>query len=70
MLLFEDEFGEGNQEQDNTEIKSTLLYFSGEEHSEFKRLVKKAIESNVEDKFKDGNISDIILIILRREYGS
>jgi len=72
LSLFEENFyQQGSQEIDDTEIKMTLLYYNMEEYKEFKKLAKKAIEDHYgKDKFKDGNLSDILLIILRREYGT
>lgn len=69
--LFSDDefFEEGSQEVDETEIKMTLLYYSLPEFKDFKRLCKIAIADHLGDRrFEDGNISDILLHILKEKY--
>lgn len=68
--LFEDDFGEGGQEIDDTQITTTILYFSDQELKEFKRLCKKGIEKMFqEDRFEKGNIPDLLLTLLREYHG-
>lgn len=71
MKLFADEWGVDNSPIDNTEITTTLLYFSTEELKEFKALCKKAIKQEFGSQYQlKGNLSDLLLIILREKYGS
>lgn len=67
MRLFDDDWGEGSQEPDDTQIKTTILYYSEEELKEFKKLSKKAIEIHFkEQRFDKGNYSDLILFLLKK----
>jgi hypothetical protein len=70
MSLFDDDWGQGNTEVDNTEITSTLLYFSTAELKEFKKLSKIGMKDKFPDPIKDGNVSDLVLILLREKYGN
>jgi hypothetical protein len=71
MKLFDDEWGVDNSPIDNTEITTTLLYFSTEELKEFKKLCKKGIKQEFGDDYQvKGNLSDLLLIILRQKYGN
>lgn len=44
MKLFEDDWGLDNSPIDNTEITTTMLYFSTDELKLFKALCKKGIK--------------------------
>lgn len=67
MKLFDDDWGEGSQEIDDTQITTTYLYFSEEEKKEFTKLAKKGIERMFgENRFEKGNYSDLILNLLRQ----
>jgi hypothetical protein len=69
MKLFEDDWGIDNSPIDNTEITTTLLYFSTEELKEFKKLCKKGIKAEFGEQYQTkGNLSDLLLIILRQKY--
>jgi hypothetical protein len=71
MKLFEDDWGVDNSPIDNTEITTTLLYFSTEELKEFKALCKKGIRKEFNEQYQvKGNLSDLLLIILREKYGN
>lgn len=71
MKLFADEWGVDNSPIDNTEITTTILYFSTEELKEFKALCKKGIKKEFGSQYQlKGNLSDLLLIILREKYGS
>jgi hypothetical protein len=71
MKLFEDDWGIDNSPIDNTEITTTLLYFSTEELKEFKSLCKKGIRKEFNEQYQvKGNLSDLLLIILREKYGN
>ena len=71
MELFEQDWGTGNTKKENVEITTTLLYFSKEELKEFKTLAKKGIKKEFGAEFQQkGNLTDFLLTVLRREYGS
>ena len=67
MMLFEDDWGVDNSPTDNTEITTTMLYFSNEELKQFKRLCKLAMKREYGDQvFEKGNLSNLLLLILSR----
>lgn len=69
MKLFEDEWGVDNSPVDNTEITTTILYFSTDELREFKRLCKVGIRKEFNEGFmQKGNLSDFLLLILKQRY--
>lgn len=71
MKLFEDEWGVDNSPIDNTEITTTMLYFSTDELKVFKSLCKKGIQFEFKDEYQiKGNLSDLLLIILKEKYGN
>ncbi|MES2287297.1 MAG: hypothetical protein V4547_16515 [Bacteroidota bacterium] len=72
MKLFEDDFGEGGKEvEDDVNITTTLLYFSDEELTEFKTLAKAGIKKEFGQEFQQkGNLTDFLLIVLRKNYGT
>jgi hypothetical protein len=66
-MLFEDDWGVDNSPQDSTEITTTMLYFSSKELKAFKRLCKLAMKKEYgEQVFEKGNLSDLLLLILKR----
>jgi hypothetical protein len=68
MKLFEDDWGIDKSETDNTEITTTILYFSKEELIEFKKLCKIGIHKTFGTEYQQkGNLSDYLLKILRNE---
>ena len=68
MELFEEDFGIGGKEKDEINITTTLLYFSEKELQEFKILCKKGIKKEFGENYqKNGNLSDYLLIILRKQ---
>jgi len=70
MKLFEDDWGIDNSPLDETEITTTILYFSTDELKQFKRLCKIGIKQEYNrKKKKKGNLSDFLLLILKRHYG-
>lgn len=70
MRLFEDEWGIDNSPIDNTEITTTILYFSTDELKEFKKLCRAGIKKEFAEDFQQkGNLSDFLLLILNRNYG-
>jgi len=54
-----------NSPIDNTNITTTQLFYSTEEHREFKELCKKGMMLMYPNTFADSNINDFILQILR-----
>lgn len=69
MELFAHDYGLDNSPEDQTEITTTLLYFSKEELSEFKRLCKIGIKKEFGADFQQkGNLSDFLLKILKERY--
>jgi hypothetical protein len=71
MKLFDDDWGVDNSPIDNTEITTTMLYFSADELKLFKALCKKGIQFEFKDEYQTkGNLSDLLLIILKEKYGN
>lgn len=71
MQLFETDWGIDNSEPDNTEITTTILYFSKEELAQFKKLCKLGIKKEFGEEFQEkGNLSDLLLILLNKNYGT
>lgn len=71
MKLFADNWGVDNSPLDETEITTTILYFSTEELREFKKLCKAGIKKEFsEDYQQKGNLSDFLLLLLKRHYGN
>ena len=70
MKLFEDDWGKDNSPIDNTEITTTILYFSKEELKEFKTLCKEGMKVEFGNEFQEkGNLSDLLLKVLNDKYG-
>jgi hypothetical protein len=71
MQLFETDWGVDNSPPDNTEITTTILYFSKEELAQFKKLCKTGIKREYGAEFQQkGNLSDFLLLILNQKYGN
>lgn len=71
MKLFEDDWGVDNSPEDDTQITTTILYFSEEELKEFKQLCKEGIKVEFKEDFQQkGNLSDFLLTVLKRHYGT
>jgi len=71
MKLFEDDWGIDNSPIDETEITTTILYFSKEELKEFKNLCKVGIKIEYGEEYQQkGNLSDFLLKILNERYGT
>jgi hypothetical protein len=71
MQLFENDWGIDNSPHDNTEITTTILYFSKEELAQFKRLCKIGIKIEFGEEFQQkGNLSDFLLKILNEKYAN
>jgi len=69
MKLFEDNWGLDNSPIEDVEITTTILYFSRQELKEFKKLCKKGIKQEFGEEYQQkGNLSDLLLKILRKEY--
>jgi len=62
MLLFEDDFGVDNSPADETQITTTILYFSEEELKQFKTDCKTGIKKMFGQEYQQkGNLSDFLL---------
>jgi hypothetical protein len=69
--LFEHDYGQGSKVEDKTEIVTTLLYFAEPELKEFKKLCKVGMKIEFPETYLDkGNITDLLLHLLRKNYGS
>jgi hypothetical protein len=70
MELFEHDWGVDNSATDNTEITTTILYFSKEELQQFKKLCKAGMKLEFGTEYQQkGNLSDLLLKILEEKYG-
>lgn len=69
--LFAPEWGVDQSPTDQTEITTTILYFSKEELREFKTLCREGIKKEFGEEFQQrGNLSDLLLKLLREKYGN
>ena len=69
MKLFEDEWGVDESPIEDVEITTTLLYFSKLELKEFKALCKKGIKIEFQEDYQQkGNLSDLLLKVLKQRY--
>ena len=67
MQLFESDYGIDSSPTDNTEITTTILYFSKEELAQFKKLCKVGIKKEFSAEYQQkGNLSDFLLKILNK----
>jgi hypothetical protein len=70
LQLFEQDWGIDNSPLDDTQITTTLLYFSKEELKEFKKLCKTAMKKEFDIDYQTkGNLSDLLLKVLKENYG-
>jgi hypothetical protein len=71
LQLFEQDWGVDNSPLDDTQITTTILYFSIDELKEFKELCKNGMKKEFPNNFKtNGNLSDLLLLMLRKNYGN
>lgn len=63
--MFDFELEPDNSPIDNTNITTTQLYYSTEEHREFKELCKFGMVNMYGGKFSEANVSDFLLHLLR-----
>jgi hypothetical protein len=69
--LLEPDYGVDNSPPDGTRITQVILYFDKPEAEEFKRLCKAGIKLEFPQTYREtGNLSDFLLYILNRLYGS
>lgn len=67
--LFQPFFETNSSEPDETEITTTILYFSSEELATFRKLCKKGIKKEYGEEYQQrGNLSDFLLKILKERY--
>ena len=70
MTLFDFDYGINNDPIDDTEITTTMLYFSKQELKQFKTLCKTGIKIEFGQAFQQkGNLSDLLLKVLNEKYG-
>lgn len=70
-MLFEVERPQDTSPVDNTNITTTLLYFSDEELAEFKKLCKTGmLKEYGDERFTKANLSDFLLLLLRNNYAN
>lgn len=69
-MLFENQFKVDNSPKDNTSIRQVLLYYNDPAAKEFKELCKKGMMQMYPETFRDANISDFILDLLKQKYGA
>ena len=69
MKLFEDEWGVDESPIEDVEITTTMLYFSKPELKEFKALCNKGIMIEFQEDYQQkGNLSDLLLKVLKQRY--
>jgi hypothetical protein len=70
LQLFEQDWGVDNSPLDDTQITTTLLYFSKDELKEFKKLCKTGMKKEFAADFQSkANLSDFLLKVLKENYG-
>ena len=67
LFGFEEFMDKDNSSLDDTQITTTLIYYSQDELKEFKQLSKELIKKYYGEEYKDGNVSDLILKVFRNE---
>jgi Holliday junction resolvase RusA-like endonuclease len=67
MFSFGDNLEKDTSPHDNTQITSTMLYFSSDELKEYKKIAKNLLKKHFPENYMDSNISDLILKIFRDE---
>ena len=68
MKLFEDDWGEDNSPIEDPEITQVIFYFSAENAKEFKKKSKELMKIYFPDYIKDGNLTDLLLILVKQKY--
>jgi len=69
LQLFEQDWGVDNSPLDDTQITTTLLYFSKDELKEFKKLCKTGMKKEFGADYQTkGNLSDLLLKVLKENY--
>ena len=64
--LFEDDWGQDNSPQDNTQITTTLLYYSDDQLAEFKKLCRQGMRQHYGPQAKEYSISEYLLELLKQ----
>ncbi len=68
--LFGLEIPKNNDEKEDIHITTTILYMSENELKEFKKLCKIGIKELFPNTYQEkGNYTDLILHLLKKEYG-
>lgn len=68
--IFDPDYGVDNSPPDGTDIFQFILYYSEEEMNEVKELMKIGIKKEFENPLEVGNASDLIKLLLKRNYGN
>ena len=68
MKLFEDDWGEDNSKIEDPEITQVIFYFSADNANDFKKKSKELMKEYFEDYINDGNLSDLLLILVKEKY--
>lgn len=69
--LFGNHIPINNDELEDVHITTTILYMSEQELKQFKSLCKIGIKQHFGVSFQEkGNITDLILHLLKKEYGN
>lgn len=70
MKLFDDDWGEDNSPIEDPEITQVIIYLGAEDAKLFKRLAKEGMKVEFPDYIKDGNISELLLKLLKEKYAN
>lgn len=71
MELFPLDIPKNNAPIEEVNITTTILYMSEQELKQFKKLCKEGIKKEFAQDFQErGNITDLILKVLNKEYGA
>jgi|SRR6478672_11965648 len=70
LKLFSDEeiFGKDTSELSDPEITQVVFYFGKKDADLFKALAKEGMKVEFKDFINDGNISELLLKLLKRNY--
>lgn len=66
--LLEPDYGVNEEPLEASDINQYILYFNDEEFPEFKTLLKRAMRTEFPVSFQQANVSDTLLLILRKHY--
>ena len=67
LFGFEEFHQKDESKIENVNIKQVILYYEASEHKDFYKLSKQLIKKIYPENYKDKNVSDLILKILKEE---